>query len=487
MLIAISGTTIYIKKLINTSLVIKLSPELSPEALSKIYTMVKKAELRNIGTDPIVMDTVLEKYYNTLHISTIYSQKKNTTENIIEIDAYYPVVDISHKLNRLDNEQEKHQFNAFKNDVTNDVLYTTVKNLSLDKRILIRKKNAQPIVFYKLSSFTITNHKNEVLTEWEKMLQCTYLQPEELVILGFAGDTVIEHFVKYSIKQNGIDFTFKEVNDILKTPDIMSINLEFTVSNRGKKENKHFTYRSSEAEFKLIYDSDIDFACTANNHAMDYGKASLLDTISYLDKYDIKHSGSGKNTDEAFKPAIFEKKNNHLAYFAVCEVINETRGYKTMKMFKAGKDKPGIAYYDEDRLKKLFAAEKAKGNLVIIQFHTGSEYSLTPDKRHEYRAKRLIDIGADAVICHHPHVINGAGIYKNKLIAYSLGDFLFDIQKENADEGVIIFLYLLDNKIVSWSFYPTVCHYGQVLINDPRVDDVNNRFIDLCKMFVFSK
>ncbi|MBN2545389.1 MAG: CapA family protein, partial [Spirochaetes bacterium] len=150
-----------------------------------------------------------------------------------------------------------------------------------------------------------------------------------------------------------------------------------------------------------------------------------------------------------------------------------------MKMFKAGENSSGVAYYDIEKLKELFKIEKDKNSIIIVQYHTGIEYTEKPSGIVQKHAKELIDIGADSVICHHPHVIQGTELYKDRIIAYSLGDFLFDIQKPNADEGIIIYLYVFNNRISTWSFYPTVSHFGSVVLNEERINEVEKRFIKL--------
>ncbi|MCK4796923.1 MAG: CapA family protein [Spirochaetes bacterium] len=463
----------------NQAIVVKLPDYLDNNINESFNKAINKAGFRNIETNPFWLDKFFKNFYKKLDTTIFYSKEKKNINNCINITPLYLTVDITSDIVRVTEEMENIYFYNLLNKIESEIKYKKIEALILKTRILLRKKNARPVVFYEKLVFNIHNIFNKRLYSVEKKINFQPNMPSGLTILGFAGDVVIEEYVKYSIKKNGGDYTFKELRDILKTPDIMSINLEFVISERGKKEEKHFTFRANEKQFKIITHAPIDYTCNANNHAMDYGEISLLDTIKYLNKYGIHHSGSGKNIEKAFAPARIFKNFNSLLYFSICEVSNEKKGYETMKHFKAKKNKPGIAYFDNKILSNLFKKEKNKGNINIIQFHTGSEHALKPSKRHKYRARKLIDIGADVVICHHPHVINGIEIYKNKLIAYSLGDFLFDIQKKNADQGILLFLFVKENKILTWAFYPTVSHYGAVILEEKRIRDVEKRFIRL--------
>jgi poly-gamma-glutamate synthesis protein (capsule biosynthesis protein) len=463
---------------------------------------LKNAGFRNAGLDKRWYDAYLKKLYIKFSIDIIHSKKLLDSKNCIFVEPYYLTTDIISNYVRINNEKGDVFYDYFTKNEKSEVFFTKIDELSMEKRILLWDKTGKPVIFYKYYKCNIENISDRKKKKLEDKIIVFDNIPNLPEILGFTGDVCIEDYVTYSIKKNGYDFTFKEVGELLETPDIMSINLEFTITHRGKKEDKHFTYRASEDDFKIIYDSSIDYAACANNHSMDYGEISLLDTISYLDKYNISHSGSGKNKEEAFKPVLINTGLNKLAYFSICDANDEVNGYPTMEKFKAEENKPGIAFYDKDLLKKLFKKYKSDGYTVIVQYHTGYEYVFEPEYFLKKRNRKLIKMGADAVVCHHPHVINGVEIYKNKIIAYSLGDFLFDIQKDFADEGIMLYLFIKDNEIKSWAFYPTVCHYdeikswafyptvchyGAVTIDEDRIIDVEKRFINLCEKLIPSK
>ena len=476
-----AGLLVFFYYNFNKAIVLDIPNSFSNDLNDSIKKTTKKAGLRDIKNKKFFYDNLLKKFYMKLSLQTIYLKEKEIPDNCIELIPFYITVDITSDLVRIKQKTEDLFFEYFKTNNENKMKFSKINELAMTRRVLLKEDNAEPIIFYKAIVFSINNCFKKRCCAIEEIIDFPVKFPSLVTILGFAGDVVIEEFVKNSIKKHGAEYTFRQVKDILETPDVMSVNLEFVVSNRGEKQPKRFTFRANEEQFRIITDSPIDYVSCANNHTMDYGQVALLDTIKYLDKHGIYHSGIGININKAFKPTNITKGSNFLSYFSICYVPTYNDGEDLMEVFKATKEEPGIAFYDKKRLSKLFKTEKEKRGINIIQYHTGQEYSFKPTKKHKYHAKQLIDMGADAVICHHPHVINGVEIYKGKIIAYSLGDFLFDIQKENADEGIVLFLFVKQNQILSWAFYPTFCHYGAVLIDRPRTNLVEKKFIELTK------
>ncbi len=474
--------TVLISYFFNKAIVINFNKDNKIDIKTKnnFLDSVKKAGLRDIEKGHYWFDDFFKKFYKKIDFKII---KKNDfiENNSIQIVPKYAAVDIINELNRIDKNNEESLYSSFLTNKELKIEFLETDKLNLNKRILLKKVNGEPVVFYEITVFEIYNLFNKRKYNLEKKINFVPVVFDKPLILGFAGDLVIEEYVKSAVDEYGFNYPFKDVNKILEVSDIMSANLEFSIADRGKKENKHFTFRAESEYARLIFDSAIDYFSLANNHAMDFGEVSLLDTLYYFNHNDKYYSGTGRNINEAFYPATIKIDDHILKYFSICEVNDEVRGYQLMKNFKADKQKPGVAFFDKNIITGLFNKCKKDNNLVITQFHTGNELSFELSADQIKKTRQLIDLGSDAVICHHPHYINGVEIYKNKLIFYSLGDFLFDIQKEFADEGIIIFLYVIKNKIVSWSFYPVVSHYGKVIIDENRISLVEKRFLELTK------
>jgi poly-gamma-glutamate capsule biosynthesis protein CapA/YwtB (metallophosphatase superfamily) len=162
----------------------------------------------------------------------------------------------------------------------------------------------------------------------------------------------------------------------------------------------------------------VDLVSLANNHAMDHGRLALIDTLAALDHAGIGHAGAGLNTTAAWRPAIVTVKGRRIAYVTATQILPAH--------FLPSSTRAGVANGHD--LKKLLATVRAANkmaDIVIVSVHWGREQSFTANASQRHDARALIDAGADVVLSHHPHVMQGIDSYKGKLIAYSLGNFLF--------------------------------------------------------------
>jgi gamma-polyglutamate biosynthesis protein CapA len=106
-------------------------------------------------------------------------------------------------------------------------------------------------------------------------------------------------------------------------------------------------------------------------------------------------------------------------------------------------DRPGIAHVDSERLGNEICNARKHCDFLIVSFHWGKEFEFFASESQKKLARLAIDNGADTVVGHHPHVLQGVEMYKGKFIAYCLGNFIFDRQiPEGTDETVIVNLLL---------------------------------------------
>lgn len=243
---------------------------------------------------------------------------------------------------------------------------------------------------------------------------------EETVSLSFAGDVLLVRGVESLIKQKGTDFIFSDVKHIFDQSDISMINLECPVSERGTKaKDKQYTFRAKPKSLEALTSCGIDIVTVANNHILDFGKEALLDTLENLDHRDIKYVGAGINMDEASKPVYIDKKGLRVAFIASSRVIPDAS-------WTAGKNGPGVATtYNPERILKEIASAKEKADIVAVYIHWGEELMEKPLRYQKDLARAYIDKGADIVVGSHPHVLQGLEFYKGKIIAYSMGNFVF--------------------------------------------------------------
>jgi len=222
-------------------------------------------------------------------------------------------------------------------------------------------------------------------------------------------------------------WSFQNIKDILESANVVMVNCENAITEADKKVKKKFNFKMEPRQTEIFRRNNIHLVTIANNHVFDYGKEGLFDTIKNLNKYDIEHVGAGANLEQARAPVekiINGKKLSFLAY----------GNYSP-----ATATSPGVVYRNPKYVIEDIHRAKAKGaDLVIINFHWGNENSRYPTKSDQLLAHLAIDNGADIIIGHHPHVIQPVEIYKNKIIAYSLGNFIFGGNSGGPKEGMLI-------------------------------------------------
>ena len=228
----------------------------------------------------------------------------------------------------------------------------------------------------------------------------------------FFGDMMLDRNVKDKVDTKGIGYIFDtlggEENRFFMSPDIVSANLEGALTNNGA----HYPPEAS-IDFAIDpkYIKDIrdkyyfNFFALANNHIIDQGYRGMEETAQNLRNLDINFTGCGD---------------------AVVDDCSETS-------LAVAKQKVGIAAFsmvynpfDVDKALDKIKSLKNENDLVVAQVHWGVEYEHQFNTTQQELAHQIIDAGADIIIGHHPHVVQGMEIYKNKPIFYSLGNFVFD-------------------------------------------------------------
>jgi poly-gamma-glutamate synthesis protein (capsule biosynthesis protein) len=237
-----------------------------------------------------------------------------------------------------------------------------------------------------------------------------------LVVLRFGGDVLLAgHYEQADPSARGWAF---EGFTLLATADVAMVNLENAVTTRGKKIPKPYNFRMHPRYGPMLRDAGINLVTLANNHIYDYGEVGLFDTIFYLDSLNIAHVGAGRTAEEARRPVVLTRKGKHLAFFGY---------YGGGEAPGATASRPGVARRDLSVIGEDIAAVRSSmpGVYVVVNLHWGTEKATVPDEGQRTFARRVIDSGADVVIGHHPHVLQGIEVYRHGVIVYSLGNFLF--------------------------------------------------------------
>ncbi len=241
--------------------------------------------------------------------------------------------------------------------------------------------------------------------------------PAESLSLIFAGDVMLDDGPG-RVVADGRD-PLAAVAPLLAGADYRIANLECPVATIGTPlDNKIYSFRAHPRVLSVLQ-GRFDAVSLANNHSGDYGQAAFAETMALLDGAGIRRFGGGRNLVEAHAPLWIERKGLRIAVL----------GYNEFKprVFEAGADHPGIAWSEDSHvIADIRAARKAGADLVIPFMHWGWEREPKPSARQRALARRMIDAGAAAVVGGHPHVTQGAELYRGRPIVYSLGNFVFD-------------------------------------------------------------
>jgi hypothetical protein len=219
--------------------------------------------------------------------------------------------------------------------------------------------------------------------------------------------------------EKGYEHPFKHVASTLRKADIVFGNLptplsEHDIPNPSKPEGYPVLKADPKAVYGLQY-AGFNVLSLANNHIMDFGDKSLFDTMKILDKTGISYAGVGSNEAEARKPLIINQRDVRVALLAYsCS-------------YPATRKNPGCAPIRQSIIKEDVRGAKSLADIVIVSLHHGIEYSDYPIPDHISLAHEIIDSGADLILGHHPHVLQGIEHYNGGTIVYSLGNFIHDM------------------------------------------------------------
>ena len=211
----------------------------------------------------------------------------------------------------------------------------------------------------------------------------------------------------------GPDYFFKNVRSILEEDDLSIINLEGTFTDSDQRQEKTFAFKADPKYVSILTGSSIEAANLANNHSRDYGEESYTDTVETLDQAGIASFGY----DQVDLLEINGVKVGLTGIYELAEHLDKQQEVK----------------------ENIAALKEAGAQVIIVNFHWGIEKEYVPNDTQKTLAHLAIDEGADLVIGHHPHVLQGIERYKGKYIAYSLGNFSFGGNSNPSDKDTMIF------------------------------------------------
>lgn len=293
------------------------------------------------------------------------------------------------------------------------------------------------------------------------------------VIIDAVGDVMLGWRVNALVQTVDPAAPFAQVRAVLERADAVVGNLECSLSDRGVptkaktpkdlKARKEFLLRGSPGAALGLAQSGFAAMTLANNHTFDYGPDALDDTLTALHDNGVATAGAGDDAAEAWAPAFFERRGTRFALIGLSSII--PRGYA------AGKQTPGIAPGRDTATGDVTAAylkllghairvARMQADVVIVYEHWGMELVSAPSADEQRLAHAAIDDGATLVFGAHPHVLGPLERYGHGLIAYSLGNFVFDTHPGVQTHSAILEVTLRDGVVASWRAVPVSLQGG---------------------------
>lgn len=249
--------------------------------------------------------------------------------------------------------------------------------------------------------------------------------PLRTITVSAVGDIALARGVAERMETEGASYPFALVRDLLEG-DIVVGNLEGAFTTRGDPWPKAYNFRTHPGYAVGPQWARFDVLSLANNHVLDYGPDGLEDTLTALDALGIAHPGAGNDSQAAHAAAVVDANGLRVAFLAFVATPPEGSGF-TIDQWAATADAPGVAIGTPDAVAAAVAAARAEADFVVVLLHAGAEYTYLPNATQTALAEAALSAGAAAVIGAHAHVVQPVEQRGARLIAWGLGNFVFDL------------------------------------------------------------
>jgi poly-gamma-glutamate synthesis protein (capsule biosynthesis protein) len=257
---------------------------------------------------------------------------------------------------------------------------------------------------------------------------------DKIVILA-GGDVNLGRGAGQKILKDPSYDPFSKIAPLLKTADYRFVNLESQLSDQGgetQSRSNHLVFTGPPGGAAVLARAGIDLVSLANNHAWDYGKGALFETLDHLDAAGVAHVGARKRATTQYEPLVVDIKGWKVAWFAATHIWNQG-------LFNKHQGRHYVAWASFDLLGKRLKKAVKQYDLVLVSYHGGGEYVEVPMQwtRDFYRA--VASTGAHAIFGHHPHVPHGVGWVGKRPAFYSLGNLVFAMHSDYPWTGTSFF------------------------------------------------
>lgn len=262
---------------------------------------------------------------------------------------------------------------------------------------------------------------------------------------------------------------FVHVMEVIRNTDLLFGNLEsvLSIANINRLWLPTLYMRGAPLSVKYLKECNFKLLSIANNHIMQHGNEAFWETIKILEKNQIKPIGILADDSYHSRPFTTIVNKIKIGFLAYSQRPEE---YKPGEELYCIADDKKI-YDDLKKLKKMV-------DVIIVSMHWGDEYIEFPSIEQKEKARKIIDNGASVIIGHHPHVIQGIENYKSGLIAYSLGNFVFDMWLPETKKSIIIEIILTKDGVMDYHIIPVKINdqHRPELLSENEKNEFNKKF-----------
>jgi len=262
--------------------------------------------------------------------------------------------------------------------------------------------------------------------------------PPEIVIVA-GGDVIFGRYIRGELRRVGGDAPFEHIAERMRAADLAFVNLETPITDheptlRRNPFGRDLTFRAPTDTVPHLVSAGIDVVATANNHAEDCGPIGIADTLHHLEAAGIRAVGSSPDGDP-FAPVSLELPQGRVTFIAATSKRNR------------GTPAPGqrvpIAFMTTlemlERLPGKVRALRAAGpaDLIVVSLHWGAGFQRALHSRQIAVARALVDAGADLILGHHAHILQGVEARGDGFIVYGMGNLVFDMRDRRGRESAL--------------------------------------------------
>ena len=293
------------------------------------------------------------------------------------------------------------------------------------------------------------------------------VDPSRVVTTLWVGDIMLGRRVGQQIAAaRDPNLPFSGTADRLHAADLTVGNLECTLSRNGRPTQGGDSFGADASSLAGLRDAGFDVLVLANNHLGDYGDGALRETLAVVCGGGFATTGAGENLAAALEPAVVERKGVRfgiLAFNAIGETPAATDASAGALSVRMPPRTGPLNEQDLARVTHAVRGLRSRAEVVVVYPHWGTQYVHEPVPEQRDVARRLVEAGATAVIGSHPHWVQGLDLHQSRLVAHSLGNFVFDMTfSTQVQQGVAL-------ELVFWGDRPMAARLLPYRIGDRYV------------------